>query len=96
MPISRISVKSFPFLKQLFAAGNNLTEIPDALGTLPSLRSLVLSSNKLGLATNWNWILNSPFIRQNLMSLWLDRNEVSVIILKHKIIFKMYTIRDRI
>lgn len=93
-PISKMIVSKFPCLKEIIAIGNNLQEIPETLGSLPCLKVLVLSDNRLGQATNWNF-LTSTFIRQNLISLHLTKNEVSAVIFKHKIIFKIYPVIEK-
>lgn len=71
--INSITAISYPYLRSIDAYSLDLQEIPRALGSLPCLTSLRLSRNRLGKATNWNW-LTSLFIRENLRELCLDHN----------------------
>lgn len=78
LEIHNITATSFPYLKRLAACRLSLEEIPESLGSLPCLTEVYLSDNRLGKAKNWNW-LTSPFVRENLHSLWLDYNDLHII-----------------
>ena len=75
--LTEISVNSYVHLHTINVSGNNLVAIPEELGLLPCLSEINLSHNQLGLANNWNWLV-SPFMRENLRDLRLDRNEASI------------------
>lgn len=78
MAMRNVTANSYPYLKRITARKIGLAEVPEALGSLPCLAALDLSENQLGQAKNWNF-LNSPFIRENLLELWLDHCGVSIV-----------------
>lgn len=60
--------------------GNDLNDIPECLGSLPTLRNLNLSENSLGRhydPKKWSW-MNCYQVTQSLETLDLSKNEVYI------------------
>lgn len=73
--------ESIAVLQQLIhleVVNGNLYEIPQFVGTMPLLTTLILSRNRLGFVGNWNF-LTTPQMKDNLRQLDLQNNEIQVV-----------------